>query len=78
MKIVQPPNAPLIIFLLAAVISTVVKEGVVHNVAYIIFVLAATVWSYLEISDGANWVRRLMGLVVLLIVASSLYRELFF
>lgn len=58
--LVQFPNAPLIVGLLAGAIGGVV-HGREHDYAVAISYLAIGVWAYEELTQGVNWFRRLLG-----------------
>ena len=58
--IVQFPNAPLIVALVASIIGHV-SSGTLHDVARVVSVLGLVTWAALELIGGANWVRRLLG-----------------
>ena len=60
--IVQFPNAPLIIAFLAGEVAKH-THGLGHAYASSTTYLALGVWAYLELVDGSNWFRRLLGLV---------------
>ena len=47
-------------------------SGTVESVALAIASVALSVWAYLELSDGANWFRRLLGAAVLVYVVIRL------
>jgi hypothetical protein len=59
--IVQFPNAPLIIAVLAGRIATQ-THGTTHAYASAVSYLAMTIWAYEELAHGVNWFRRLLGL----------------
>jgi hypothetical protein len=61
--IVQFPNAPLIIAFIA---GETAKQTHGTSAAYASSVsyLAFGIWAYLELIEGVNWFRRLLGLVV--------------
>ncbi len=67
--IVQFPNLPLIVALLAGAAGRFL-DGSAHSYASAVSYLALTIWSYEELVDGVNWFRRLLGLafVIVLIV----------
>ena len=67
--IVQFPNLPLIVALLAGEIGRFL-DGAEHSYAASVSYLALTIWAYEELVHGVNWFRRLLGLtfVILLIV----------
>jgi hypothetical protein len=58
--IVQFPNQPLA---LAFVAGRAARElrGSAHVYAMAVSYLAMAVWAYLELTDGVNWFRRLLG-----------------
>jgi hypothetical protein len=60
--IVQFPNAPLIIAFVAGEVAKH-THGTGHAYASSTTYLALAVWAYLELVDGSNWFRRLLGLV---------------
>jgi hypothetical protein len=59
--IVQFPNPPLIVALLASVTGRL-THGTGHRLALSIFYVALGVWAYEEARHGDNWFRRLLGL----------------
>jgi hypothetical protein len=65
--IVQFPNLPLIIALLAAAAGRFV-HGRAHDYTESVFYLALTIWAYEELVHGTNWFRRLLGLAFLIIL----------
>jgi hypothetical protein len=64
--IVQFPNAPLAIALLAGALAENFHGHARHYTLAISY-LALTVWAYEELSRGANWLRRLLGLCFLIV-----------
>jgi hypothetical protein len=72
--LVQFPNAPLLVFIGAAVV-TWVADGRLHDGAWAVSRVALTIWAYEEITDPANWFRRLIGIAVLAGVTVGLARE---
>jgi len=67
--VVQFPNLPLIVALLAGEAGTFLG-GSAHSYAASVSYLAMTIWAYEELVHGVNWFRRLLGLayVILLVV----------
>jgi hypothetical protein len=65
--VVQFPNAPLILALVAAVVAGQV-HGSSRSYAMAVEYLAFTVWAYEELARGANWFRRLLGAAVVVIM----------
>lgn len=64
MIIAQKPNPPLLIAVGAALIEYA-TTGIVHTVAAAVYFVAIGTWSYLEIAQGANWFRRVLGALVM-------------
>jgi hypothetical protein len=60
--IVQFPNAPLIIAFVAGEVAKHTR-GTGHSYSSAASYLALAVWAYLELVDGSNWFRRVLGLV---------------
>lgn len=58
--IVQFPNPPMIAAMAAAALAWTTSGTSAHNAA-ILSRLALLVWAYQEVSSGANWFRRLLG-----------------
>lgn len=65
--IVQFPNAPLILAFLAGAVATHL-HGVSRNYATAAEYVAMIVWAYEELARGVNWVRRLLGLVYMVVM----------
>jgi hypothetical protein len=67
--ILQFPNLPLIVALLAGAAATYL-DGSARSYAASVSYLALTIWAYEELVHGVNWFRRLLGLtfVILLIM----------
>jgi hypothetical protein len=65
--IVQFPNLPLIVALLAGVAGTYV-HGSAHSYAASVSYLALTIWAYEELVHGVNWFRRFLGLTFLILL----------
>jgi hypothetical protein len=60
--IVQFPNAPLIVALIAGETAKQ-THGTSSDYASSVSYLAFGIWAYLELVEGVNWFRRLLGLV---------------
>jgi hypothetical protein len=59
--IVQFPNAPLIVAFIAGAVGKY-TQGSGHAYASALSYLAFAVFAYLELAEGVNWFRRLLGL----------------
>ena len=67
----QWPNPPLWVALVAALVGRF-TDGRVHDVATAVFFMGLTVWAYLEVTDGVNWFRRLLGAAGLVYVLARI------
>jgi hypothetical protein len=65
--IVQFPNLPLIVALLAGVAGRYI-DGAGHRYAVAVAFLATAIWAGEELLQGVNWFRRLLGLVVAIVL----------
>lgn len=73
--IFQKPNPPLIIAATGFVVSKL-TSGPIQQLARVVFTVAIIIWAYEEVTMGVNLFRKLLGAVVLLIVAISLFSQL--
>jgi hypothetical protein len=58
--IVQFPNLPLIVAVIAGEAGTFLDHGA-YSYAAAVSYLAMTIWAYEELAHGVNWFRRLLG-----------------
>jgi len=65
--IVQFPNLPLIVALVAAEAGTFI-DGAGHRYAVAVAYLATAIWACEELLQGVNWFRHLLGLVVAIVL----------
>ena len=56
----QFPNAPLLLALGGWVVAAL-TDGSLHFYARAVFYAGLAAWAWLELADGANWVRRALG-----------------
>lgn len=71
--VAQVPNAPLAIALIALVAGWFLDEGsTVFSVARAIFFTGFTIWAYLELAEGVNGFRRVLGAAGLAYVVVAL------
>lgn len=68
--LLQPPNAPLLLAFGAWLLAAA-TDGSVHAYARATFYVALAAWAWLELADGTNWFRRLLGAVVLVYVVAQ-------
>jgi hypothetical protein len=73
--LVQFPNPPLIVSLAGSVLAGL-ADGRAGAYAEAISRLGLAVFAYLELTDGANWFRRVLGAVVLVWLVITLGRAL--
>ena len=73
--LVQFPNVPLIISLLAGTVGRFL-HGSAHSYAVAVSDLALTIWAYEELVHGVNWFRRLLGLAFLGLLVVRVARAL--
>jgi hypothetical protein len=64
--IVQFPNLPLIVAVLAAEAGKFL-DGSAHSYTASASYLAMTIWAYEELVHGVNWFRRLLGLAYVIL-----------
>ena len=69
--VAQFPNLPLWVWLVATIVSKL-TSGTAESVALAIGVVALTAWAYLELSEGVNWFRRLLGVAALIYIVIRL------
>ena len=58
--LVQAPNAPLLLALAAGLVAAV-THGSVHSYARAASYVGLAAWAWLELADGTNWFRRVLG-----------------
>ena len=69
--VAQFPNAPLWVALGAGVAGRLVR-GRADDVASAVFFVALGIWAYLELAEGVNWFRRVLGAAGLVYVVVRL------
>lgn len=73
--IAQFPNPPLIVALAGSVVAAL-TDGATADYANAVSRLGLAVFAYLELTDGANWFRRLLGAAVLVQLVVTLARAM--
>ena len=69
--LVQAPNLPLVVWLVARLLTWPLS-GLAQKTAQVVAFGALFTWAWLELFQGVNYARRLLGLVVLgLLVVSA-------
>lgn len=75
--VAQFPNAPLTIAILAAIASRFFDDGTTaFGLTRAIFYVGLTAWAYLELAEGVNGFRRVLGALGLAFVLMSITRDL--
>lgn len=64
--IFEQPNLPLLVGLIATVLSWVLPYGQLNFIAALISFGALFTWAWLELTDGRSWYRRALGCAVLI------------
>ena len=67
----QPPNLPILIWVSATLLKLVFKTGQVKIGLDLLAFSSLLYWSFLEITQGVNFFRRDLGVVVLIAVIIS-------
>lgn len=62
--IVQFPNIYLWVMILSWLIFSL-SSGIISGLARTVFTVSAIIWSYLEVTSGVNWFRKLLGIIVM-------------
>jgi hypothetical protein len=73
--IVQFPNPPLIVALLADLAGRL-TSGKAHSYALAVFYIALAIWAYEELRRGDNWFRRTLGVAFSIYIFVQLARAL--
>lgn len=71
--VAQLPNRPLLGALLALVVAALTNDGsTAHDLARAFFYVGLAVWAYLELAEGVNGWRRLLGFAGIVFVVLSM------
>ena len=73
----QAPNLPIILAMAFWVPSLIINTGVLHSLLYLLFLGFLGWWAMLEILQGVNYFRRLLGLLGLIYITARLI-EIYF
>jgi hypothetical protein len=74
--IAQPPNLPILIWGLAMLLKLVFKTGQVKLALDLLSFSSLFYWSFLEITQGVNYFRRDLGVIVLIALIISTIQQL--
>ena len=69
--IAQAPNIPILVWIGATLLKLVVKTGQVKVALDVLAFSSLLYWSFLEITQGVNYFRRDLGVVVLIAIIIS-------
>jgi hypothetical protein len=72
----QPPNLPILIWVSATLLKLVFKTGQVNIALDLLAFSSLLYWSFLEITQGVNYFRRDLGVVVLIAIIISVIGRL--
>lgn len=75
--IAQPPNLPLLVGLTATVLKLIVTSGNIYTGLDAVAFGSFFTWAWLELFEGVNYFRRVLGLLVLLGVIASRFSNNF-
>ena len=71
----QPPNLPILIWLSATVLKLAVKNDRVKLGLDLLAFSSLLYWSFLEITQGVNYFRRDLGVIVLIALIISVIQQ---
>ncbi|MBC1241998.1 hypothetical protein VF14_15350 [Nostoc linckia z18] len=69
--IAQTPNPPLILWVVASLLSLVFTTGKINAVLDVLANGSLFTWAWLELFDGVNYFRRGLGLAVFIAIIAS-------
>ncbi|MCY7368108.1 MAG: hypothetical protein LH474_08145 [Chamaesiphon sp.] len=72
----QPPNLPILIWGAATLLKLFFKTGQIKIALDLLAFSSLLYWSFLEITQGANYFRRDLGIVVLIALIISVIERL--
>ncbi|HSX44303.1 MAG TPA: hypothetical protein VLE69_03340 [Candidatus Saccharimonadales bacterium] len=70
----QSPNIPLLSWVVFLMLAKLFTSGQLHRGFAFLSTASIFIWSYLEITSGKSYFRRLLGLVVLLSIIVSRFK----
>lgn len=69
--IAQPPNMPVYIIIISYLVTKIVGSGPVNQLFEAINAGAVFLWAYLEIVYGESVLRRILGVIVMILFLTS-------
>jgi hypothetical protein len=70
--VAQFPNPPLLVALAGWLVARITATGPVHDWATATNEIGIAAWAWLELSEGVNWFRRVLGAAALIWLAGKL------
>jgi hypothetical protein len=70
---IQRPNGPLMVWIILEAISVAVHRQPLKKDIGLVSMASLAVFAYLEITDGVNYFRRLLGLAVMIAVVVGFF-----
>ena len=64
----EKPNLPIIVWFIALIASKIPTLPIVENLASLVAFGAIFTWAWMEIFDGTNTWRRILGIIVMAII----------
>jgi len=64
----QSPNLPILTWLFCAIVTRLMPSGMLHTLFMLIGFGALFTWAWLELFSGSNYLRRVLGFVVLFLL----------
>ena len=74
--IAQFPNPPLLFALAGWGVTRIASPGAVHDWGQAVNAIGIAAWAWLELTDGVNWFRRLLGAGGIVWLASQLASQI--
>ncbi|MHC5761609.1 hypothetical protein [Nostoc sp.] len=69
--IAQMPNLPLIVWIVASILSLILTSGKINTVLDVLANGSLFTWAWLELFQGVNYFRRALGLAVFIGIIAS-------
>lgn len=67
----QNPNIPLWLWIFASILKIFIKHGYLMRMLDVLALGSLFTWAYLELADGVNYFRRILGAGVLIYIIFS-------
>ena len=70
----QWPNTAIYGWLVFLLLSNIFNKGIAHNGFSLLSKVSIFTWAYLEVTQGASYFRRLLGLIITVLLVFSYFR----